>query len=154
MGNSGFDAGQLTGNLAQKRREEVLGRFRRGKLQYLVATDVAARGIDIIELSHVFQFDVPLDPEYYIHRTGRTARAGNAGTAVVLSTIEDDRELLSIASRYGIELIEKPMPTEEDVTKRVSERAVVLLEKQLRSKTNLERERLQRLCAIGSRAGE
>ncbi len=146
--NSGFDVAELTGNLAQKRREAVLARFRRGELRYLIATDVAARGIDIIELSHVFQYDVPQDPEYYIHRTGRTARAGRAGTAIVLATIEDERELLSIAARYEIELVQKSMPTEEDVTKRASERFVVQLEKQLRSRTNLERERLKRLVPL------
>ena len=146
--NYGYDAAEITGNLPQHRRELAMERLRQGSLRILVATDVAARGIDISDLSHVFQYDVPLDPEYYIHRTGRTARAGRAGTALTLSTIEEERSLLSIASRYDIDLEKRQMPNESDVARRVAERMVVVLEEQLRARTNLERERLQRFIPM------
>ena len=72
----GYDADELTADLTQKHREKVLERVRRGTLRFLVATDVAARGLDIPELSHVIQYEPPEDHEGYIHRAGRTGRAG------------------------------------------------------------------------------
>ena len=146
--NYGYDVAEISGDLAQKAREEAMGRLRRGALRFLVATDVAARGIDISDLSHVFQYDVPEDPEYYIHRTGRTARAGKAGTAVTLATFEDERRLLSIARRYDFDLDKRDMPEPEEVAARVAERMVVVLEEKMRAKSNLERERLQRFIPM------
>ncbi len=78
----GYDADGLSSDLAQAAREKVLERVRRGELRFLVATDVAARGIDLPELSHVIQYEPPEDPESYIHRAGRTGRAGGSGTAI------------------------------------------------------------------------
>jgi ATP-dependent RNA helicase DeaD len=72
----------IHGDMSQRVREAVLGDFRAGKLRYLVATDVAARGLDVPEVSHVFNYDIPEDPEAYVHRIGRTARAGRTGRAV------------------------------------------------------------------------
>jgi len=69
LSNFGYDAAGLSGDLSQKAREKVMGRIRSGQLKFLVATDVAARGIDITDLSHVFMYDVPQDPEYYVHRS-------------------------------------------------------------------------------------
>lgn len=146
--NYGYDAAELTGDMPQRHREKTMERFRQRRLRFLVATDVAARGIDISELSHVFQYDVPLDPEYYIHRTGRTARAGRAGTAITLSTIEDERRLVSIASTYDIEMMKRSMPTEADVARRVAERMTEVLEERMRARSNLERERLQRFLPM------
>ena len=74
--NKGYDVDQMSGDLSQKKREKALDRLREGDLRLLVATDVAARGIDVSDLSHVFIYDVPQDHEYIIHRSGRTARAG------------------------------------------------------------------------------
>ena len=82
----GFQAEALHGDLTQQARETVLGRFRRGQLTLLVATDVAARGLDIEDVSHVFNYDLPMDAEYYIHRIGRTGRAGKTGVAISLVT--------------------------------------------------------------------
>ena len=79
-----YNADQLSGDLTQKAREKVLSRVRKGGLRFLIATDVAARGIDIPDLSHVIQYDVPQHPENYIHRAGRTGRAGASGTAIML----------------------------------------------------------------------
>jgi ATP-dependent RNA helicase DeaD len=78
----GLPAEAIHGDMSQKAREHVLREFREGKLTYLVATDVAARGLDIPEVSHVFNFDIPEDPDAYVHRIGRTARAGRSGRAV------------------------------------------------------------------------
>ncbi|AEQ51544.1 DEAD/DEAH box helicase [Pelagibacterium halotolerans] len=80
----GFDAGALHGDMDQKSRTETLDRFRSGSLAILVASDVAARGLDIPAVSHVFNFDVPTHAEDYVHRIGRTGRAGRSGTAITL----------------------------------------------------------------------
>ena len=78
----GLQVAAIHGDMSQKIREQVLNEFRAGEVRYLIATDVAARGLDIPEVSHVFNFDIPEDPEAYVHRVGRTARAGRTGRAV------------------------------------------------------------------------
>ncbi|RMF58006.1 MAG: DEAD/DEAH box helicase, partial [Bacteroidetes bacterium] len=148
LSNYGYDAAGLTGDLPQRARERIMDRIRKGQLRFLVATDVAARGIDISDLSHVIVYDVPQDQEIYIHRTGRTARAGKTGTALVLTTFEDERTLLAIAHRYAINLEKRPLPGPEDVAHRVAERMTVVLEDRYRDKTNLARERLQRFVPL------
>ncbi len=79
---NGYKAALLSGDVPQKKRERLLKHFQDGEFPYLVATDVAARGLHIPEVTHVFNFDLPQDPEDYVHRTGRTARAGASGTAI------------------------------------------------------------------------
>ena len=88
-----FSAAELHGDLHQTTRMEVLAKFKNGEIQLLVASDVAARGLDIPDVSHVFNFDVPSNPEDYIHRIGRTGRAGKKGTAYTLSTSYDKKYL-------------------------------------------------------------
>ncbi|NNF04098.1 MAG: DEAD/DEAH box helicase [Rhodothermales bacterium] len=148
LNNYGFDADSISGDLSQKAREKVMKKIRDGRLRFLVATDVAARGIDIADLSHVINYDVPQDPEYYVHRTGRTARAGKTGTAIALTTIEDNRNLLAIGQRYGINMNQREAPEEKDVEKRISERLTVTLESSMRDLSNLEKERLQRFLPL------
>jgi len=111
----GYSAEVLNGDLSQDAREQTLSRFRENKLQVLVATDVAARGLDITGISHVFNYDLPDDPEIYVHRIGRTGRAGNTGIAITLITPRERRQLKQIESftRRGIEKIE--IPSEEDI---------------------------------------
>ena len=82
----GYNADALHGDYSQARREEVMGKFRKGRIEILVATDVAARGLDIQNVTHVFNFSIPQNPENYIHRIGRTGRAGKAGIAITLVT--------------------------------------------------------------------
>src|SRR5262249_31761157 len=82
----GFNAGALHGDMSQPARMETLDRFRQGEIQILVASDVAARGLDIVDMSHVFNFDVPYSPEDYVHRIGRTGRAGKTGHAFTLAS--------------------------------------------------------------------
>jgi len=118
--NNGFRADEMSGDLPQRKREEAIDRLHSGKMRILVATDVAARGIDVSNLSHVFIYDVPQDREALIHRSGRTARAGKTGTTIVLATHEDEFELLRMAKRYNIdierdELPEDPVETAVDL---------------------------------------
>ena len=144
----GYDADQLTSDLAQPARERVLGRVRKGTLRFLVATDVAARGIDIPELSHVFQYEPPEDPEQYIHRAGRTGRAGASGVAITLVDVVEKLKIIQISKRYDIEMGEHPNPTDEDVAEVVKERATVLLEAQLRERDKLKTERMGRFISL------
>ena len=149
--NYGLDADGISSDLTQKAREEVMGRLRSGELRFLVATDVAARGIDVEDLSHVFHYDVPQDPEYYVHRSGRTARAGKAGVSISLMTATDGPALRTIARRYSIPLEEMDLPTEEQLAERVSERLTTILEKDMRDRTRLERERQSRFIPVVQR---
>ncbi len=101
----GFDAAMLHGDMTQPKRTETLERFKAGQVRLLVCSDVAARGIDIGGLSHVFNFDVPIHPEDYVHRIGRTGRAGQSGRAFTLATVEEDDRLAAIEKLIG-----KPIP--------------------------------------------
>lgn len=85
----GFNIGELHGDMTQGRRNQVLKDFAKAKTQILVATDIAARGIDIEGITHVFNYDVPHDVDYYIHRIGRTGRAGNEGLSIMFATAKD-----------------------------------------------------------------
>jgi ATP-dependent RNA helicase DeaD len=144
----GYDADELSADLAQAAREKVLARVRQGTLRFLVATDVAARGLDIPELSHVIQYEAPEDPEAYIHRAGRTGRAGASGTAISLVSGVEKFELDRIAKRFGIDLQERPLPTEADVEAIVAERLTALLEARLRGRDTLQTERSQRFVPL------
>ncbi|MFC5406657.1 DEAD/DEAH box helicase [Cohnella soli] len=98
----GYSSDELHGDLSQMKREQVMKRFRDAKLQLLVATDVAARGLDVEGVTHVFNYDVPLDVESYIHRIGRTGRAGEKGLAITLIAPKDRREFADIEN--GIQM--------------------------------------------------
>lgn len=144
----GFDADQLTSDLSQRDREKVLDRIRSQKLRFLVATDVAARGIDISHLTHVFLYEIPEDPESYIHRAGRTGRAGASGICITLASYVELPELQRVAARYTITMERRELPTEEDITTLISERTTTLMEQTLRSKDNIELERLKRFYPL------
>lgn len=146
--NYGYNAAEISSDLTQNARERVMSQLRDGSLRFLVATDVAARGIDVTGLSHVFMYDIPQDREYYIHRAGRTARAGRAGVAIALVTRQDDFAIQDVAKNYEVDFDWREVPSDEDVAKRVSERLVIMLEERLRSKTNLERERMLRFTPV------
>ncbi|WP_373231494.1 DEAD/DEAH box helicase [Cohnella sp.] len=98
----GFASDELHGDLSQAKREKVMKQFRDAKLQLLIATDVAARGLDVEGVTHVFNYDIPHDVESYIHRIGRTGRAGESGLAITLFAAKDRRELADIEN--GIEM--------------------------------------------------
>lgn len=96
--NLGYNSDELHGDLSQAKREDVMRRFREGEIQFLVATDVAARGLDVEGVTHVFNYDIALDAESYIHRIGRTGRAGGKGLAVTF-VAQKDKRLLQIIER-------------------------------------------------------
>jgi ATP-dependent RNA helicase RhlE len=98
---AGYRAASLQGNLSQNRRKAALEGFRNGRFQVLVATDIAARGIDVTQISHVINFDIPDTPEAYIHRIGRTGRAARSGDAFTLATPEDRAMVRSIERILG-----------------------------------------------------
>lgn len=104
----GYDAAPLHGDMVQAKRTETLQAFRDGKVKLLVCSDVAARGLDIQGVSHVFNYDVPMGSDDYVHRIGRTGRAGQPGRAWMLATKEDEKYLSSIEK-----LIKKPIPVFE-----------------------------------------
>ena len=144
----GYNADELSADLSQSRREAVLEKIRQGKLQYLVATDVAARGIDIPELPHVFLYEPPEDHESYIHRAGRTGRAGAAGTVISLVDVMQRMELDRIAKHYKIGLIPMALPTDEDVALVAGTRLTAILEGRFRNLTGLEKVRVARYAAL------
>ncbi len=150
----GYDADQITSDLSQQARESVLTRVRQGRLRFLVATDLAARGIDVVHLSHVIQYDFPEDPESYIHRAGRTGRAGAGGIAISLVDVIEAMELKRTAKRYSIDMEEREVPSGEQVQTIVSERVIALLETKLRSRDRLHHERMQRLVPLARDLGE
>ncbi|PKO15413.1 MAG: ATP-dependent helicase [Chloroflexi bacterium HGW-Chloroflexi-10] len=144
----GYNADQLSSDLPQKARDQVLDNVREGKLRFLVATDVAARGIDIPELSHVFQYEPPEDLELYIHRAGRTGRSGVSGTAVLLVTYNEKKYVTRFGAHYNIKFEERPMPKDEDVQALVAQRLVGQLEGRLRERDRLQVERMQRFLPL------
>jgi len=111
----GFSAAAISGDIVQAQRERTIGQLRDGKLDILVATDVAARGLDVDRVSHVVNFDIPMDVESYIHRVGRTGRAGRSGDAISLVTPRERRLLGDIERSTGQKLSQVQMPSAEDV---------------------------------------
>ncbi len=150
----GFDADELSSDLPQRAREQVLARVRAGRLRFLVATDVAARGIDIPDLSHVIQYEPPEDPEAYVHRAGRTGRAGAQGTAMTLATGIEELQIKGIGKRFDIEFVRRGMPTDEEVETVVGQRVTALLEQRLRDLGQVERERVDRFLPLARSLAE
>ncbi|MCY1702424.1 DEAD/DEAH box helicase [Deinococcus sp. SL84] len=111
----GFEAEALHGDLAQNQRERALGSFRSGRTSILVATDVAARGLDIPEVDLVVQYHLPQDPESYVHRSGRTGRAGRAGTAIIMYGDREQRDINGLERVTGVRFTERPLPTPREV---------------------------------------
>lgn len=144
----GYDSDELSSDLVQSMREKVMARVKRGALRFLVATDVAARGIDIPDLSHVIQYEPPEDPEAYIHRAGRTGRMGSSGVAISLVAEMEKFKLQSIARYYNINMEERQLASDEELERVVAERITALLESRLRARDNLQVERMQRFLPL------
>lgn len=144
----GYDADQLTADLSQRDRERVLDRVREKNLRFLVATDVAARGIDISHLTHVILYEFPDDIESYIHRAGRTGRAGASGVCISLVSYQELAELHRVSSRYGITMDKREIPSDEQVESVVAERTTAFLEQKLRGKDRIENERMKRFLPL------
>ena len=117
LNGRGYRAESLHGGLGQEQRDKVMGRVRSGVTQLLIATDVAARGLDIDVLSHVVNYDVPSAPESYVHRIGRVGRAGREGVAITLAEPREQRMLANIERVYGSPLTMAKVPTVGDVVR-------------------------------------
>ena len=111
----GFSAAAINGDLAQAQRERTIGQLKSGALDILVATDVAARGLDVDRISHVLNYDIPHDSESYVHRIGRTGRAGRSGDAILFVTPRERHLLSSIERATRQPITEMPLPSADDV---------------------------------------
>jgi ATP-dependent RNA helicase DeaD len=146
----GFPAEALNGDLSQDAREYTLNRFRQGKINVLVATDVAARGLDIDDISHVFNYDLPDDPEIYVHRIGRTGRAGKTGIAISLVCPFERRHLRQIEAFTHKQLTKASVPTEEEIKRHREDQLVGQVVMWLkRSRYKREREIVETLVGQG-----
>lgn len=151
----GFDADQISGDLTQQAREKAMAKIKTGKLEFLVATDVAARGIDISDLAYVINYDTSDSPEVYVHRTGRTGRAGKAGVAISLVSGLDIGNFKFMQTVTKIKIPERKLPTEADLVRRIGERLRVKVEHDLREMPEKERRwRVDRLLPIVEELGE
>ena len=114
LNRNGLDAELLNGDLPQKERERVMAKVKRGEVKFMVATDIAARGIDISDLSHVINYSLPEDPSVYLHRVGRTGRIGKKGTAISLVSGAELVTLTALERNYGIHFEERKLPTPDE----------------------------------------
>ncbi len=121
----GYQAAGLHGDLTQNRRTQIMNDFKRERINYLVATDVAARGIDVSGVTHVYNFDIPQDPESYVHRIGRTGRAGRHGVSVTFVTPMEMNYLRGIEKLTKVRMLPLKPPTSDEASgsiKRCSDR--------------------------------
>lgn len=132
LNRRGYLADGLHGDLNQRQRDVVMNKFREGNIDILVATDVAARGIDVSGVTHVYNFDIPQDPESYVHRIGRTGRAGKTGLAITLATPREKGQIHSIEKASKGKIQRKSIPTvaeaRESIQRAASEKMIQLVE--------------------------
>jgi ATP-dependent RNA helicase DeaD len=133
LNRNGYDAELLNGDLAQKERERVMARVKRGEVRFMVATDIAARGIDISDLSHVINYSLPEDPAIFLHRVGRTGRIGKKGTSLSIVAGGDIHTLTVLQKKYGIDFEEKHLPTPEEARRIWTDRHVAELKEVMSS---------------------
>lgn len=115
MKGMGYSCGELHGGMLQNDRLDIMQKFKSGEFAYLVATDIAARGIDVESLSHIINYDVPLEKESYVHRIGRTGRAGSTGKAVTFVNPNENKFLYAIENYIGCKIPKSQTPTEDEV---------------------------------------
>lgn len=114
----GYNADALHGDLSQAQRDTVMDKFRRKQLQLLVATDVAARGIDVTELTHVINYNLPDDPEVYVHRSGRTGRAGNKGVSIIIAHSREGRRIKELEKLIHKKIERKQVPNGQEIVEK------------------------------------
>ncbi len=124
----GYDADGLHGDMSQSQREKILGKFKKRLLNILVATDVAARGIDVQDLTHVINYALPQDPESYVHRIGRTGRAGKEGIAITFISSKEYRGLQLIQKKTKTDIRKAKLPNVKDVIKTKKRRIKTVLQ--------------------------
>jgi len=115
LAERGYDTGAIHGDIAQNQREKILGQFKKKRINVLVATDVAARGIDVNNLTHVINYSIPHDPEAYVHRIGRTGRAGNQGTAITFITPREYKKLMFIQRVAKTDIKKSKVPDVKEI---------------------------------------
>jgi len=132
---AGINATEIHGDLMQSKRDRVMERFRKHQIKVLVATDLAARGIDVSAVTHIFNYDIPMDPEIYVHRIGRTARMGARGVAITFVSREEGKELTAVETLINREVPQRIVdgfvshpPKEEPPPRRASRLEVVVEE--------------------------
>ncbi len=138
LAGQGYRAKGLHGDMEQRSREEVIKAFKRGALEVLVATDVAARGLDVRDVSHVFNYHIPFDSESYVHRIGRTGRAGKTGIAISIVTPHEFNSLKKIQKDVGSKLESQVIPSISDV--QMQNRDKIIDKIKLQKPTDLARE--------------
>jgi len=111
----GYNSDALHGDLSQGQRDDVMGRFRKRSLQILVATDVAARGLDVTDITHIINYSLPDDLEIYIHRSGRTGRAGKSGTSITIINTREFKKIKEIEKKFGMMFSKELVPTGKDI---------------------------------------
>lgn len=111
----GYNADSLHGDLSQAQRDAIMGRFRKRKIQLLVATDVAARGIDVDDITHVINYNLPDEEEVYVHRSGRTGRAGKRGISIAIIHSRERGKLKSVERKLGKSFEQRPVPTGQEI---------------------------------------
>jgi ATP-dependent RNA helicase DeaD len=145
----GIQTEALHGDLSQPARETVMNRFRRGQVTVLVATDVAARGLDIDDVSHVVNYDMPFDPEIYVHRIGRTGRAGKSGIALMLATPRERRRLQEIEAFTMQPIARAKLPSAADILARRDAQFLLKMGGQLEGELGNEHALVAQMVAAG-----
>jgi len=130
LSNAGYLANGLHGDMEQRQRETVIKGFKNNSVKVLVATDVAARGIHVNNISHVFNYHIPFDPESYVHRIGRTGRAGTKGKAITLLTPLEFKELQKIKAKVGTTMTHAFVPSKNDLRESSLKKVVTNIENQ------------------------
>lgn len=148
LADRGYDAAALHGDLSQREREAILRKMKDRQLSILVATDVAARGLDIQDLTHVINYSIPSDPEIYIHRIGRTGRAGKNGTAITFITPSEARKLTYISKASRAEIRKEEIPGAEEIIRGKKERIKSQISDALGNEANQNYQELARELLI------
>lgn len=148
LNSYGFNAQAISGDISQSQREKTLANFKSKRLPILIATDVAARGIDVSHVSHVIIFDHPDDHEVYIHRSGRTARAGRSGVAISITTPLEEKEIRQTSADFNIKFIKMPNITNDQVDEKIRERTLNFLEQSKRTLGQKAKSRIPRYLPL------
>jgi ATP-dependent RNA helicase DeaD len=154
LAKRGIAVDALHGDLNQGARERVLGRLRAKRLDIVIATDVAARGIDVTHITHVINFDLPNDVETYVHRIGRTARAGRKGTAIAFVTPKERQKLRFMQKALGVKFIPLEIPTDADIMRHQQRRLTLDINEALDGELEAAHAMLQSMMSEGERAPE
>lgn len=136
LNKHGYPCGRIHGGMEQDDRTKIMNAFKQGEFRYLIATDVAARGIDIENISHVINYDFPQENESYVHRTGRTGRAGQSGIAISFATPKEDKFVANVERYIGFELPQRNIPSKEAIT-----RSTPAFEAKMRNRVVVKKER-------------